>query len=164
MNPANTLTTYSFKNNFNIILHLRLSLPSGMSLSSVPTKILCVFLISVFYISSQSNLPWCERPNNIWRRVEIMKLLIMQFCTSCYNSFLGTSIILSILLSDTLSLFHSLGLIHIAAWSVFFINKYLPNSVIASLLYHHFRISCMFVCLFVWHIRAGNQTVGWTAR
>jgi hypothetical protein len=57
--------------------HLSLGLPSGLFLSGFPTKILYAFLISRTTRPSHSH--WFNLPYNIWWRIHIMKLFIMQF-------------------------------------------------------------------------------------
>jgi hypothetical protein len=57
--------------------HLRLGLPSGLFPSIFPTKILnsphsC-------YMPYPSHPPWYDHSNYVWLRVQVMKLLIMQF-------------------------------------------------------------------------------------
>jgi hypothetical protein len=58
--------------------HLRLGLPSGLFPSGFPTNILFV-LPYPCYVSCPSYPPWLDRFNYTWRKVQVMKLLIMQF-------------------------------------------------------------------------------------
>jgi len=49
------------------------------------TKILHAFFIPSTLRALTYHLPWFARPSNIWRRVEIIELLIRCFCSpSCY--------------------------------------------------------------------------------
>jgi len=59
---------------------LRLDLPSGLFPSGFPIKISYVFLICPMRATSPvpSHTPRTDHPNNIWWRVQVMKLLIMQ--------------------------------------------------------------------------------------
>jgi hypothetical protein len=65
--------------------HLCLCIPNSLCHSGFPTKILYSFFIShVYYMSCPSHPPWFDHPN-IWWRVQIKKLLIMQSSpASCY--------------------------------------------------------------------------------
>jgi hypothetical protein len=67
--------------------HLRLGLHSGLFPSGFPTNILYVFLFSTFVLhalSTSLDLVQLDHSNYSWRRVQVMKLLIMQFSrTSC---------------------------------------------------------------------------------
>jgi hypothetical protein len=65
-------TQYDFpKIHFNIIFT-----PSGLFPSGIPTKILYAF--HTCYILCPSHSPWLYHSNFIWRRVQFMKLLIIQ--------------------------------------------------------------------------------------
>jgi hypothetical protein len=71
--------------------HLHLGLPCGLFPSG--------------YMTCPPHPPWLDHSNYTWRRVQIMKLLIMQFSpTSCHFTSLGPNILLS-----TLSLCSSLN-------------------------------------------------------
>jgi hypothetical protein len=61
--------------------HLRLGLPSGLLPSCFPTKNLYAFLFRPHYccMPHPSRPPRPNYSNSTWRRVEIAKLLIMQF-------------------------------------------------------------------------------------
>jgi hypothetical protein len=82
---------------------VRLRLPSGLFPSSYPTKILHAFLFShACYMPCPSHL---HHSNYTWRRVQVMKLLIMQFSpTSCHFIPLRTNYSPQHLFSNTLSL------------------------------------------------------------
>jgi hypothetical protein len=56
------------------------------------------------YMPRPSHPPLFDNPNNIWWRVNIMELLIMQCSQSCCHSLLGPNILLSTLFSNTLNL------------------------------------------------------------
>jgi hypothetical protein len=51
--------------------HVRLCLPSGRFPSGLPTSVLYAFVLHAQH--------WPDHSNYTWRRVQIMKLLIMQF-------------------------------------------------------------------------------------
>jgi hypothetical protein len=57
-------------------IHLRLGLPSGLFPSGFPTNILYAFLFSI-RATCPSHPPWLDHSNYTWRRVQVMKLLIM---------------------------------------------------------------------------------------
>jgi hypothetical protein len=57
----------------------------------------------------QSHHPWLDNSNYVWRRVQVMKLLICSFMQSPVTSSLfGPNILLSTLFSNTLNLCSSL--------------------------------------------------------
>jgi hypothetical protein len=71
---------------------LCLSLPSGLFLSSFHANILYAFLFSPHscYMPCPFHTPWLDHSNYTWRRLQVMKLLIMQFSpTSCQDLILG---------------------------------------------------------------------------
>jgi hypothetical protein len=58
----------------------RLGLPSGLFNSVVPINILYAFFSPhSCYMPCQSHRSWVVHSNFIWRRVQVLKLLIMQF-------------------------------------------------------------------------------------
>jgi hypothetical protein len=60
--------------------HLRLGFPSELFPSGFPTNILYAFSSPhTCYMSCPSHPPWLHNSNYIWRRVQVTKLLIMQF-------------------------------------------------------------------------------------
>ena len=62
-------------------------------------------------IPHPSNSSWFDHPNNIWRGVQIIKLLIMLFSPfPVTSSVLGPNIVLSTVFSNTLSLRSSLSM------------------------------------------------------
>jgi hypothetical protein len=64
--------------------HLHLHPPSGLIPSDFPTEILYSFSHACYMLHSP-HLPWFDRPNNIWRSMLVMKLLIMQYSpASCH--------------------------------------------------------------------------------
>jgi hypothetical protein len=75
INPVHTTPSYLSK------IHLRLGLPSGLFPSGLPTKIVYAFLLSpnVWYMPYPSHPPWLDHSNYTWRKVQFMKLLIIQF-------------------------------------------------------------------------------------
>jgi hypothetical protein len=96
---------------FNIILLLRLDLPSGLSPSGFPTKPLCSPpLPHTHYMPRPSYSSRFDHPNDIWRGVHIIKFLIMYFLQSpVISSLLGLNILLRTSFSKTLSLRPSLN-------------------------------------------------------
>jgi hypothetical protein len=84
--PVHTTPFYLSKIHLNIINHLHLGLPSGLSPSAFPTNNLHAFLFShLCYMPCPSHSPSLDHSNYIWQRVQVMKLLIMQFSPpSCY--------------------------------------------------------------------------------
>jgi hypothetical protein len=80
--------------------HLRLGLPSSLFPSGFPTKILNAFLFPhSCYIPCPSHAPWLDRSNYTWRKVQVMKLLIMNiwilphFQNICYLSLCHDSVL-----------------------------------------------------------------------
>jgi hypothetical protein len=60
--------------------HLRLGLPSSLVPSGFPTNILYTFLFPhACYMPCPSHRNWLDHNNYTYRRVQVMKLLIMQF-------------------------------------------------------------------------------------
>jgi hypothetical protein len=60
-------------------IHLQRGLPSGLSPSDFPTNILMhSFLPNSCYMSCPSHPPRLAHSNYTWRRVQVMKLLIIQ--------------------------------------------------------------------------------------
>lgn len=57
VNPVHTLPTYVIKNSFNIILHLRLSFPSGLFPSGLPNKTFYAFPFFPKHGTLQPNIP-----------------------------------------------------------------------------------------------------------
>jgi hypothetical protein len=65
--------------------HDRLYLPSGLFPSAFPTQILNTFMSApCFYTHWPHHPPWLYHSNYIWQRVQIMKLLVMQFSPATY--------------------------------------------------------------------------------
>jgi hypothetical protein len=65
--------------------HLCLGLPSGPFLSGFPTNILYAFLIAPCYMPWPSHPSSLDHSNYTWRRVQVMKLLIMQFFPTSHH-------------------------------------------------------------------------------
>jgi hypothetical protein len=80
INPVHTtsILTLSFR--------LRLGLPSGLFASGFPMKILYTLLFYPWLLHAYpSHLPWLVHSNYTWWRIQVLKLLIMQFSpTSCH--------------------------------------------------------------------------------
>ena len=73
--------------NFNIILHLRPGLESGISTSGFPNKTLHAFRSSHAHNRPDlSHFPWHHLSNNIRWAVPIIKLLIIQFSSASNNN------------------------------------------------------------------------------
>jgi hypothetical protein len=88
-----SLHSYSF---FKIFFNIRLPLYAQVSRA---TKSLYLFLIS--FMPRPPHCSWCDNPNKIWCRLQIMKLFIMQFPpASCYFLPLRPNIVLSTLFSS----------------------------------------------------------------
>jgi hypothetical protein len=91
--------------------HLRLDLPSVLFISALKQK--CYIHFASCYACSipRPSHSWLDHPNNIWRRVQVMKLLITQLSlrSPVTSSLLGLSILLSTLFLNTLSLCSNLN-------------------------------------------------------
>jgi hypothetical protein len=73
-----------------LFTYLHLGLPSGLFPSGFPTNILYAFLLSSIRATCPDHLIflWLDLCNYVWRRVRVMKFLIMQFSpTSCHLIF-----------------------------------------------------------------------------
>jgi hypothetical protein len=62
-------------------IHINIILTTSRISFGFPTKMLYAFLLSphASYMPCSSHPPWLDHSNYIWRRVQLMKLLIMQF-------------------------------------------------------------------------------------
>jgi hypothetical protein len=79
--------------------HLCQCLPSGLSPSGFPFNILYAFVFSPICATC------CAHPNYTWRKVQVMKLLIMHFLQPpITSSFFSPNILLNTLFSNALSL------------------------------------------------------------
>jgi hypothetical protein len=67
-------------------------------------------LSSACHMSRPPQSPWFLLPNDIWRWVQNMKLLIVQLHSPVASSFFGPNILFRTLFSNTLSLCSSLSL------------------------------------------------------
>jgi len=77
--------------------HLLLGLPNDLFLSDFPSKILyALFIAHSCYMFHPPYYRWFHEASNIWRKVHIMKLLIMQFSPAA-SSLLAPNILLSTL-------------------------------------------------------------------
>jgi hypothetical protein len=79
MNPV--LTSSSFSVIFILIVSslIRLGLPTGLFPSDFPARILNALLSHACYNPCPFHPPWLDHSNYIWRYVQVMKLLIVQF-------------------------------------------------------------------------------------
>jgi hypothetical protein len=59
--------------------HLRLGLGRGLFPSGFPAKILYIYLSHKCYKLRPPNRHWLDHSNNIWWRVQVMKLLILKY-------------------------------------------------------------------------------------
>jgi hypothetical protein len=80
------LHTISLRSILILSTHLRLGLPIGLFPSGFPAK---SYMHSASphscYMSCPSHPTWLDHSNYIWKRAQVMKLLIMQFSlTSCH--------------------------------------------------------------------------------
>jgi hypothetical protein len=104
IDPVHSISSY-LRYILILFTHLRLVLPSGLFPSGFPINILYVFLPHSSYMPCQSHPHWLDHSNYICRRVQVMKLLIMQSSPSPVTSSLfGPNILLSTLFSNTFSL------------------------------------------------------------
>jgi hypothetical protein len=81
IHPIHSIPSYLSK-----ITHLRLGLSGGLYPSGFPTIVLYAFFFSTHscYMPHPSHPSWLDYSNYTWRRVQVMKFLIMQFSpTSC---------------------------------------------------------------------------------
>jgi hypothetical protein len=79
INPVHTTPSYLFK------IHLNIIHPPTPWSSGIPTNNLCAFLFSPI-CARLSHLPPLDDSNYTWWRVQVMKLLIMQFSPASHNS------------------------------------------------------------------------------
>jgi hypothetical protein len=88
INPVHITPSHSSNVRFNVFSHLRLGLSGGLFPSGYPTKILYIYiplLPNACSMSCQFHLPWFDYSNYIWWRVQIIKLLIIQFSPIFYG-------------------------------------------------------------------------------
>jgi hypothetical protein len=79
MNPVRTTHPISLRS-ILIFSQLRLGLPSNLFPCSFPAKTLYALLFSPCVLHAlPSHLPWFYDSNYIWRRVQVIKLLIQFF-------------------------------------------------------------------------------------
>jgi hypothetical protein len=112
INPLHIFQPYFINIHLNII---RPSTPKSPEWSGFRTKILNEFFISPCVLHArQSQLSWFYYPNNIWWRLEFMKLLIMQSFSVFYHFIpLRTST----LFSNTLYLSYSFCMTNVVSHS-----------------------------------------------
>jgi hypothetical protein len=78
INPIYTIHPISLRPILILFTHLHLGLPNGLLLSGFPDNILYAFLLSPFVLHAcPSHPPWLNHSNYTWRKVQVMKLLIM---------------------------------------------------------------------------------------
>jgi hypothetical protein len=84
--PVHNSPLYLSKIPLNIIPHLHLLLPSGLFYSGLSCKNIYAFPFSPFMLHAlSSHSPWLDHSNYIWLRVQVMKLLIMQFFPTSHH-------------------------------------------------------------------------------
>jgi hypothetical protein len=64
--------------------HLGPGSPNGLSPSGFPAKVLYSLISHAWYVPCTSYPPWLDRFNYTWRRVQVMKLLILHFSPASY--------------------------------------------------------------------------------
>jgi hypothetical protein len=67
-----------------ISCYLRVGPPSGLSPSGFPAKTLYSLISHACYMPCKSHPPWLHHSNCIWRRVQVMELLILRFSLTSY--------------------------------------------------------------------------------
>jgi hypothetical protein len=112
INPIHTTLSYVSKICLNIILPFTSrSAWWPLSLWISNQNPVCIPLLPhSCYMPCSSHPPWLDHSKYTWWRVQVLKLLIIQFSpTSLTYSLFGPNILLSTLFSDTLSLCSSLN-------------------------------------------------------
>jgi hypothetical protein len=91
VNLIHTCNHISMRSLVVLSSHLCLAFSNGVFPSDVPIEILYAFLNSCAgYMTCPSRPPWFDNPNNIWRRMQIIELLITHFSPpSCHFTPLG---------------------------------------------------------------------------
>jgi hypothetical protein len=89
MNPVYTTRLYFSNIHFNIVLHICLALANGLFNSVFPTVTWYLPLHNL-YIAER----WLDHLSHVWWRVQVMKLLIVQFSqASCHFIPLRTNLL-----------------------------------------------------------------------
>jgi hypothetical protein len=86
MCPVHIFITYYFKIHFNIILP-SMSMSSNWFSGLIFSPKFCMHFSSPPILANvlPSHSPWCDPLNNLWWKIQVMKILIIQFTpTSCY--------------------------------------------------------------------------------
>jgi hypothetical protein len=79
IDPVHT-TTSCLRSILILSTHLRLGLPSGLFLLAyTPISYMDTSSTHSCYMPRQSNPPWFDHSNYVWRGVQVMKLLTIQF-------------------------------------------------------------------------------------
>jgi hypothetical protein len=78
MNPVHTSHHISLRSIFILFSHLLLSHTSGLFPADFPSKTWYALPFHACYMPAQSR-PWFNYSNNIWWRVQIMKVLVTPF-------------------------------------------------------------------------------------
>jgi hypothetical protein len=78
-NPVHTPERYFPQIHFDIILSFTPRSSEGLFPWGFPAFIVCAFLIFPSALYAPPTHPWFDHPNNIWWRVQIVELFIMQF-------------------------------------------------------------------------------------
>jgi hypothetical protein len=112
INPIHTIPSYLSKIHFNIVHHLHLGLPSGLFPSGLFPPISYMHSSSPphsCYMFCLSYPPWLYHSNYTLRRVQLMNLPIVQFSPPSCQYIFHPNILLSVLISNTLSICSSLN-------------------------------------------------------
>jgi hypothetical protein len=85
-NPAQLSHSISSRSILILSTHLRFGLPSGLFVSGFHTNNLHASIFSLVLHARPSHPPWFYNSDFTWRRVRVMKLLVMQLSSSsCHN-------------------------------------------------------------------------------
>jgi hypothetical protein len=86
MNPAHVLLYYFFKINFNIILQYTPTSSKYLHAFRFSNQNTEGIRFALAHATWLSHPPRFHHPTNIWKKLQIMKLLITLFAASCYFS------------------------------------------------------------------------------
>jgi hypothetical protein len=111
IDTVHTILSYLSKIYFNIVhTYILVFLVVSFLLASPPISYMHSFSPHSIYMPCSSDPPWLDHSTYVWRGVQIMKLLIMQYSRIfCHFISLRNKYPLSTLFSNTLSLCSSLN-------------------------------------------------------